>query len=337
MRPILDASLATAMPALRDSLLDAGDDNAESAWYTIILLLSVAVRLGDTAAQEAHYRGLASLLARRSDLVTSSTQNSIPSTSSFLYVFVSAVILANYDSYRKEPSLAYLPKYVLNTSEAITASLNDQDISTGFAPLREQGTISSFLYYTFRHIIPLQVLYPKARQNELSTEDAAALINGIWCCQLSLTVPQPRSTEMEELIWMGATIYSHTERRYWTAVAGIALGLTPRLQNLSLHHLLDHSTDRTLYAETLLWLYISAGSHVQDETSKHSLGTTVAWLARETFAIHHLDDVHRVLRHFLWSEVADSQAATFWQGYCHPPRSFSSPQHQQEHQHQLQH
>ena len=84
----------------------AQDQTAESAWYSVVLLLAIAIRLKDRDATYAHYRGLASLLAQRPDLVASFDHTTIPFTSSFLYTIAAAVILVNYDAYRQEPSLS---------------------------------------------------------------------------------------------------------------------------------------------------------------------------------------------------------------------------------------
>lgn len=236
----MGSSLAAAMPALRDSLLGAPQDQtAESAWYSVVLLLAIAIRLNDKTATLAHYRGLASLLAQRPDFVTSFDHSTIPFTSSFLYTIVAAVILVNYDAYRHEPSLSYLPHYVLSTGPTISAAMNERGISDGFRPLHDHGILSSFLFSTINHIIPLQALYSKARRSRLSPDDAAALLNATWCCQTGLYIPKPITTEFEEMVWMCVMQYWHVERQSWVPVEDLALALARRLSKLDVSELLD--------------------------------------------------------------------------------------------------
>ena len=117
-------------------------------------------------------------------------------------------------------------------------------ISNGFRSLHERGILSSFLYSTINHIIPLQALYSKARRSHLSVDDSAALLNAIWCCQIGLYIPKPITTEFEEMIWMCLMQYWHVERQSWVAVGDLALALARRLEQLDVAELLRTDGDK---------------------------------------------------------------------------------------------
>lgn len=319
----MGVSLANAMPALRESLSQGEAENtAESAWYSIILLCAIAIRTGNTNAVYAHYRGLASLLSRKPDLVTSPEHTTIPFTSSFLYTFVAAVILTNYDSYRQEPSLSYLPHFVLSTGPELSRSLNEQGISSGFSALYEAGELSSFLFSTFNQIKPLQPLFAKARRNELSTDDAAAMINAIWCCTTGMYIPKPITTENEELIWMASLLYWHVERKSWNAVDDLAPALARRLDDIDFVALVSPGRGTNskgpagLYNECSLWLNVSAGAHVKSSDAKQRLGGTVRWLASDVLKLKTWHEIHTTLCKFFWTDIADQSAIEFLQTWC---------------------
>lgn len=214
--------------------------------------------------------------------------------------------------YIRNPSLSYLPSYILSSGPRYAAYTSAHGISTGFSRLHAGGAIGAFLADLIIHITPLQILAAKARRNELTPEDAADLLNSIWCSQLGIYVPKPITSEIEELCWIGIVSYWHVERSSWEATADLSLALYRRLLQTNIHALKMH------YPDTVFWLVITAGALLKRSNVNNSNDEALTVLHKYAAALSRVLDIHdwskakQTIKLYLWTDVMEKGARAFW-------------------------